>query len=113
MILKTLVLGLVFWVLTLLFPSIDIYGFWTIIGTVFLFSVFNVIYQFTLGILLLPLRVLTLDFVSWVVNIGIVYLLANIFNKFTIADGSFWIVLLFTGIYTIVRAFILPKPEKN
>jgi len=109
MIFRTLLLGLVFWVLTLVFPSINISGFWTIIGVVILFSVFNLIYHATLGVLLIALRVLTLDFVSWVVNIGLIYLLSNIFNHFTINGGSFWAVLLFTGIYTVIRAVFTPN----
>lgn len=103
MILRTLFLGLVFWLLTLLFPSILITGFWTIIGSVVLFSIINLIYQFTLGILLIPLRVLTFDIVSWIVNLGIVYLLSGLFNNFNISEGSFWSVFWFTGLYTLIK----------
>lgn len=106
MILRTLFLGFVFWALTLAFPSIFIAGFWTIAGTVVLFSLFNIIYNFTIGILVLPLRIVTFDVVSWIANTGIVYVLADIFNKFTIVEGSFWWVFLFTGIYTFIRSII-------
>lgn len=96
---RVLLMGLVFWVLTLIFPGIDIHGFWTIIGSVVLFAVFNLVYHVTLGILLIPLRIMTLDIVSWFANIGIVYILASIFNKFTIDPSSFWQVLLFTAVF--------------
>jgi len=111
--LRLLLLGVVFWALTLAFPSITISGFWTIAGVIVLFSVFNLIYQLTLGIILLPFRIITFDFVSWVANTLIVYILANIFDNFTIAEGSFWWVLLFTGIYTLIRGIFSPSSNSN
>jgi len=113
MILRMLLLGIIFWALTLLFPSITISGFWTIAGVIFLFGVFNILYHITLGILLLPFRIITFDFVSWVANTLIVYLLANMFTNFIIAEGSFWWVLLFTGIYTFIRGIFTPSSSSS
>lgn len=103
MILRTLFLGFLFWVLTLAFPAIYIAGFWTIVGSVVVFALFNIIYNLTIGILVLPLRIVTFDIISWLVNTGIVYLLADIFNNFTIEPNSFGWVFLFTGIYTLIK----------
>jgi len=108
--LRALLLGLIFWGLTFLFPSIEISGFWTIAGTIVLFVIFNIIYQ-SVGIIFLTAGVLMYLLVSWIASTLIMYLLANIFNKFIIADGSFLWVMLFTAIYTII-ALIL-SPSKN
>jgi len=102
---KLFLLGLGFWLLTLLFPAIDISGFWTIAGVIVLFGIFNLVYHLTLGIVLLPFRVLTFDFVSWLANVGILYILAAIFTNFTV--GGFFGVLLFAGLFTLVKGLVI------
>jgi len=105
---RALILGLIFWALTLLFPSIEISGFWTIAGTIILFALFNLMYQ-SLGIFFAAFGVGVYLIVSWIASTLIMYLLSNIFNKFIIADGSFLWVMLFTAIYSVIALFLNPS----
>ena len=105
---RAIVIGLIFWGLTLLFPSITISGFWTIAGTIILFAIFNAIYQGVVGKYFIHFGPWVYLFMSWIASTSIMYLLAEIFNKFTIADGSFWWVAFFTAIYSIIALIITP-----
>jgi len=107
---KALLLGFIFWGLTFLFPSIEISGFWTIAGTIVLFSVFNLIYQ-SVGIFFLAFGIMMYLLASWIASTLIIYLLSNIFNKFIIAEDSFIWIMLFTAIYTVI-ALILSSTKK-
>lgn len=100
--LKLFLAGLAFWLLSFLFPTITIAGFWTITGVVFLFGFLNVAYKLTIGQFLIPFRFFTLGFLTTVINTGFVYLLESWFNLFTIEPGTFWWTLLFTLVYSFV-----------
>ena len=109
----SLLLGLAFWGLTFLFPAISISGFWTIAGVIILFGFFNFLYKATIGQLLIPFRIISLGFLSLVINTGIVHLLAHWFNRFTIEPGSFWAVLLLTFLYTVVLTIFSGSSSSN
>ena len=103
---KYTVLGIIFWALTLLFTPITLTGMWTIFGVVVFYSIFNLIYQLTLSLLLIPLRLLTLDLIQLVVNVVMIYLLENIFTTFIIAPGAFWSVLLLSICYSFSKRLL-------
>ncbi len=110
---RAILLGLAFWGLTFLFPAISISGFWTIAGVIILFAVFNFIYKATIGIILIPFRIITIGFLSLVINTGIVYLLAHLFNRFTIEPDSFLSVLLLTFLYTAAVTLLTPNSNSS
>ena len=104
---RILFLSLVFWLLTLAFPSINIVGFWTTIGVVFLYGIFNFIITLLSAPISLPLKIVTLNLFQIIINVGVLYLLAHIFNKFEIIDGAFWWVILFSFFYITVKAIFV------
>lgn len=86
---KAFVAGLVFWVLTLLFPTISIEGFWTIAGVVIIGAFVNIVYQMTLGLLIIPFRILLLGLIGLIINTGIIYLMSIIFINLTLIPARF------------------------
>ena len=108
---KTLILGLLFWGLTFLFPPITLTGFWTTIGVVVLFSIFSHVSTFVEVPIIIALTVvgnvigfILGIFLSMVVSGLIMYLLSAIFTTFIIATGAFWSVFLFTLCYVAVKS---------
>lgn len=110
---RAIIAGLIFWALTLLFPTITITGFWTIAGVVIIGGLINIIYQLTFGLLLIPFRILTLGFLTLLVNTGVVYLLAHWFNNFTILPNTFWWTVLFTFCYTLATRLVYGGANSN
>lgn len=110
---RAIIAGLIFWALTLLFPTISIEGFWTIAGVIIIGALTNVIYKFTIGLLLLPFRWLTLGFLTLIINTGIIYLMSYWFPNFTIVEGTFWWTVLFTFLYTLAARMLYGSGVKS